>query len=247
MHPYYNLYRKYNVDIWGIFKTTLNLSSFYEVQNKIRPFDFKISKKVDWVNKFFYQKFKNKQKDFWSKKRRFIYRINFIDYKRKSRRVFQKILTIRLIQLFYLVLRHEHFRKIAIKAKKQDGFYERNYIWLLEGRIVSIIYRLNFMPNMFESIIFVKLGFIYINKIRIFHINYLIPLMTFIRFHPLIKGTIFWTLFKRIRRRAILNCKPSYIYLSFFFFTFFLKRIPRTKEIINPFNLDIYRAAGFNR
>jgi len=56
MHPYYNLYRKYNVDIWGIFKTTLNLSSFYEVQNKIRPFDFKISKKVDWVNKFFLSK-----------------------------------------------------------------------------------------------------------------------------------------------------------------------------------------------
>jgi len=247
MHPYYNLYRKYNVDIWGIFKTTLNLSSFYEAQNKRKPFDFKISKKVDWVNRFFYLKFKNKQKDFWSKRRRFIYRINFIDYKRKKRKFVKQILTISLIQLFYLVLRQDHFRKIAIKAKKKDGFYERNYIWLLEGRIVSVIYRLNFISNMFESIIFVKLGLIYINKTRIFHINYLVPLMMFIRFHPLIKGTIFWILFKRIRRRAILNCKPTYIYLSYFFLTFFFKRLPHTKEIINPFNLDIYRAAGFNR
>jgi len=247
MHPYYNLYRKYSLDIWGIFKTTLNLSSFYENQKISKPFDFQISKKIDWVNRFFYLKFRNQKIDFWSKKRRYIYRINFIDYKKKSKKVFKKILTIRLIQLFYLVLRLEQFRKIAIKAKKQDGFYERNYIWLLEGRIVSVIYRLNFVPNMFESIIFVKLGFLHINKIKLFHINYLVPLMVFIRFHPLIKGTIFWTLFRRIKRRAILNCKPSYIYLSYFFLTFFLKRVPRTKELINPFNLDIYRAAGFNR
>jgi len=247
MHPYYNLYRKFNLDIWGIFKTTLNLRAFYKAQNQKKPFDFAISKKVDWVNKFFYLKLRHKRIDFLTKKRRFIYRINFIDYKQKAKRTLKKILTIRLIQLFYLVLRHEHFRKIAIKAKKQDGFYERNYIWLLEGRIVAVIYRLNFVANMFDSIIFIKLGLMFINELRIVHLNYLVPLMSFIRFHPLIKGTIFWILLKRIKRRAILNSKPSYIYLSYFFLTFFLKKVPRTRELINPFALDIYRAAGFNR
>jgi hypothetical protein len=87
-----------------------------------------------------------------------VYRIDVVKYFPKKKRLFKRLVTLHLIKLFYLVLSQKDFRRLAIKAKKQDGYYERNFVWLLEGRIVSILYRTNYLANMFDSINLVKSG-----------------------------------------------------------------------------------------
>jgi ribosomal protein S4 len=92
--------------------------------------------------------------------RRYIYRVDEKDRFIKRRKKTVDFITIRIIKYFYLVLNYRHFRRMAKKAKKQDGFFGYNYILLLEGRIVCIIYRTSFIANMFEAINIVNLGLV---------------------------------------------------------------------------------------
>ncbi len=41
-----------------------------------------------------------------------------------------------------------------------DGNFEQNYLFMLEGRAVSIFYRTLFVANPFESIRFIKNGLV---------------------------------------------------------------------------------------
>ena len=96
-----------------------------------------------------------------------------------------------LTRAFYITLNFRHFRRLSKKANMQDGFYGENYLLLLEGRVVSAVYRSSVMSNMFDIIRFVKLGNVSINKRFVYFPNCLVSLMKFINFRGLYKGKLF--------------------------------------------------------
>jgi len=62
----------------------------------------------------------------------------------------KKFISLRLTKLFFITLSYKQFRRLGLKAKSNDGFFEQNYLILLEGRILSIIYRSAFMAIFFK-------------------------------------------------------------------------------------------------
>src|SRR3546814_14850719 len=72
-------------------------------------------------------------------------------------------ISLRLVKLFYLTLRYHQFRAYAIKASRSYGFFKFNYCFLLEGRLISLLYRSNFIISMFEIIEYIKRSKVLIN------------------------------------------------------------------------------------
>jgi ribosomal protein S4 len=127
---------------------------------------------------------------------------------------------------------------MARKAKKKDGFFEPNYLILLEGRISSIIYRVNFSSNLFEALKVARLGVIWFNKKFRSRANFVVSLMKFVGLHFLFKGFVYYNLVRRLIKKSVLQGFPKYIFMSYIFLTFFFKRLPRLKDYINPIPID---------
>jgi ribosomal protein S4 len=72
-----------------------------------------------------------------------------------------------------------------------EGFFEENYLYLLEGRLACISYRSGLVLNMFDAISFVKKGCIKINGLIIRDLTYIVRVMTIIGFRSICKGFLF--------------------------------------------------------
>jgi ribosomal protein S4 len=59
----------------------------------------------------------------------------------------------------------KQLKKFVEKAKKKDGLFEQNFIGLMECKLPSFIYRSSFLPNIFESIYYVKNNNVAVNKV----------------------------------------------------------------------------------
>jgi ribosomal protein S4 len=153
--------------------------------------EFMISKKINKILQFFYFKFLKKIEIREQQNKRYIYRIDLRELIPAHKRLNPNFISIRIIRYFYLTLNYRHFRKMAIKAKKQDGYFGYNYMLLLEGRIVCMIYRSSFIANMFEAIKIVNLGLVWVNKRYVNFINNVVGIMQIIGFRYLLMPTIY--------------------------------------------------------
>jgi len=108
------------------------------------------------------------------------------------RRKYKYLSALHLTYLFYVNMRHNHFKNLAIKAKKKDGFFEENYLLLLESRLAAVVYRSSMILNLFDSINFVKKGNVMVNGFYISYTNYVVPIMKIVGFRHILKGWLFW-------------------------------------------------------
>jgi ribosomal protein S4 len=224
-------YRRFETDIWGLSYCDLNATEH----------DFKKS----WFIRFFLKIYRAKILLKWKRMRRYIYRIDIINIKKRKRKYKNRWLSLRLTRLYFLTLKDNQFRKIFYKAKKLDGNMESNYLYLLECRVFPILYRLNFLPDIFLSLRFVKTKKLYINYNRINNVN------AYISVGALITPRKFWKLWikyifkKRLRLKAVLFNTARFIFISFKFFYAFLIKKPKKKDLVYPINLDIQRITGY--
>jgi ribosomal protein S4 len=80
---------------------------------------------------------------------------------------------------------------MAVKAKKREGYFEENYLYILEGRLVCLVYRAGLILNMFDAIAFVKKGCVKVNGLIIKDLNYITTIMTIVGFKSICKGYLF--------------------------------------------------------
>jgi ribosomal protein S4 len=76
----------------------------------------------------------------------------------------------------------KQLKKIVKKAKKKDGLFEQNFLIIMECKLPSFIYRSSFLPNIFESIHYIKGGNIAVNKIFRSFIFFSIKMMDIVTF-----------------------------------------------------------------
>jgi CRISPR/Cas system-associated endoribonuclease Cas2 len=126
----------------------------YVLHNNV--FKLSISLKMDKIFFTFLNKKKLQQKIYFKKP--FIYetREPLIHYKKK--RINYQLITLRVIKLFYVMYSYRQLKQIAKKAKSQFGVFEQNYLYIMECKLPSYIYRTSLISNLFESIKFVKGG-----------------------------------------------------------------------------------------
>lgn len=67
------------------------------------------------------------------------------------------------------------------KASKLSGNLGSNYCYLLECRTITMVYRTNFLANIFHCIMFVNRKRLLINKVPLSYINAVIPIHSMIR------------------------------------------------------------------
>jgi len=245
-------YRQYKLDIWGVFKSSLILRLHtYDFEEDELSWKYKfwkdqfVSKKIDWICRFFCEMYTNKFFRKW-KTKRYIYRLDVIEpeftRKKKKRKFF---VGLKLFQMFYLTLSIKRIQKFVRFAKKLDGLYESNLLFFLEFRLLSLLYRISLLSNIFESINIIKNGFICVGDSYIKFPNKFVSMFTIVRVDPFLKGFVYWNYFRRLKRRALFCSIPRYLFFSFQFLFFFACKVPKEKDLINPFPLDIIKIAGF--
>ena len=103
----------------------------------------------------------------------------------------KEFIDIRLAHKFYIIYTLKNLRRIIKKAKKKDGLFELNLILLMECKLPSFLYRSSFLPNMFESIQYVKGGNVAVNKIFNSFIFFSINIMDVVTFRIWEKSYIY--------------------------------------------------------
>lgn len=210
-----------------------------------KVFKIKPSKKVNKICLFFFNRKRRKRNFDWWKKKYFIYEIRDVYIKKKKYTYKKEFTEIRIAKNFYIMYTLKNLKKIVKKAKKKDGVFEYNLISLMECKLPAFIYRASFLPNMFESMIFIKKGNIAVNKKFKYYITYSISVMDLITFRIWEKNYIYWNFFKRLKKKAFLFFFPKYMYISISFFFIICLYLPKKKDIINPISIDIYKASSF--
>ena len=261
-------YKYYGVDLWGELKSNLcvrninkrKLHNFINVNN-LKSRNKRLLKKKLWkclwckssfverVVCYFFAQYARRAEIRLARMMPYVYEFqkesSVFDLRWRRPRIRKNLSSLILTRAFYITLNYRQFRKLSKTAQRQDGFYGENYLLLLEGRICSSIYRSSIISNMFESIKFIILKNVTINKVYVRFPNYLVPIMKFIGFRGLYKGRLYWDFVRRLFRRAFYFLPPKYLFFSFIFFVFLYLRAPRFGEIINPCYVDMFRAVGY--
>lgn len=219
----FGIYRRFQLDIWGLFISTINM---YKSK----------------LTKFFYNIFRKREEYRLSRKRRYIYRIDIVDPKPYEKRIKKTFTGIRLLKYFYLTLEYKQYRKMSIRAVKRDGYYEQWYCLFLEGRIITLFLRANFVKSMFESIAFLKKNGALLNNKHVNYLNFNVNVGDFLRIYPkhipLIKNNIF----SRALKGNFLSNASRYFFVNYKLFYLTLFKYPTNKDLSFPVKVDIYRA-----
>ena len=206
-------------------------------------FKLGISLKMQKIFLFFLSKKKLQQKIFF--RRPFIYETREPIVRFKKRRINYQFVSLRVIKLFYVMYSYRQLKNIARKAKLKFGIFEQNYLYMMECKLPSYIYRTSFFSNLFESIKFVKGGNVWINKKFKPLLYYSVKLYDIVGFRVLYKGYVYWNFYRRLRRKAFMFLFSRCIYVSMTFLCTILIHMFTKKDIINSFNVDYYRVASY--
>jgi len=193
-----NFYKRTLEDIWSHYP-------FYGKPNKLMRFikdkteekDVKVKhskKDTDFIFNY-----KKKRKWNWEQEKR--QRHNFVDP--------------RVLKHYYFTLKMNHFKKFRLKAMKELGSYEENFLNFVEGRLFMLVYRSNFVTNMFMLKSLIELGIFTINYQRKYHPNvYAIPGDVICAIYP------YWEFIRedikmRWHNQMILKIAPPHLMISY--------------------------------
>lgn len=114
--------------------------------------------------------------------RRYIYRLDTVETYKKRKYHDERFISVRVTRLYFRLFKDFQFRKLFKRATKLDGNLESNYCYLLECRLSSILYRSNFLVNMFDIPKYIEKGHVLINNRIIDKSHYLLPIGEFLTF-----------------------------------------------------------------
>jgi hypothetical protein len=152
-------------------------------------FKLGISLKMNKIFLLFLSKKKIQQRIYFRKP--FIYETREPIVRSKTRRMNYQFVSLRVIKLFYVMYSYRQLKQIARKAKSKFGIFEQNYLYIMECKLPSFIYRTSLFSNLFESIKFVKGGNVWINKKFKPLLYYSVKLYDMVGFRVVYKGFVF--------------------------------------------------------
>lgn len=222
----FGIYRRFEKDIWGLVFSNNN------------------NKTTD-IAKFFFKLYLDKQDARYTKIRRYIYRIDIINPKKKRKFIKARFMSLRLVKLFYLTLKYKQFRIFAKRAAKKEGHFQQNYCLLLEGRMVSMVYRSNFYDNLFEILSIVRAGMLRVNGKCINYVNASLVVGDILSPEKAIRAIFKKNMLKRVYNEGFVFNKPRYMIANYKLIISYMYVEPRDKDLAFPVKLDIYRATGY--
>ena len=247
----FSIYRKYQLDIWGIAKTDWRwsgLQRFLKItKDRKRPFNliFLFKHITSYFVKFFFEVKLRRELRKKKSERRYVYVLEKAPVKKWYKKTNWRFVSIRITRLYYFSFQDYQFRKLFRKATKLDGNMESNYLHLIEGRVLGIVYRTNLLRNMFRIVDYIKGGNVFFESKCINTVNTRVPVTTFIFFNLKHQPLFLYKLKRRLLAKRVLFNTPRFLFMSYKFFFCFLHRLPQKKDLIYPIYIDMYRLTGY--
>lgn len=225
----YGFCKTFRQDIWGLFLINL-LSKNYT------------NKYVIFFAKLYIRNQSNRYKRF----KRYVYRLDIVDPAPKRKRFRKEFFDLRLHVLFYVTLEHKQFFRMRRSAAKKDGYFQYNFFHLLEGRVVSIVYRSNFFSDMFDSIKHVREGFVWVNKRINTYVNSVISVGDLYGIFPSYVSRQRFIIARRLLSGAVVFTAPRFLHVNYnLLFAMFLSK-PSMNDLVFPFRFNISRIQGYS-
>jgi ribosomal protein S4 len=96
-----------------------------------------------------------------------------------------------------------HFRKMHRQATKQVGYYLGNYLALVEGKLFVLLFRANFVTNIFSLKTIVDRGCFMVDGKKRSYVNFQVKKGGFVTVRKAYRKMILYDLYLRIRNRVI--------------------------------------------
>jgi len=181
------------------------------------------------------------------RERNLLFRREFIfNFKRRiwfrfKKRFRYKYIAHRYLYNFFLIMRRKNFIKYRAIARKKAGYFINNYLGFIEGRLFMLLYRANFVNNIFKLKFIIDRGIFLVNGVRRYYSNYVIRVGSLIQVDFKYKKLIENDMKLRFELRNILWSPRKYLFISYKFFFILFLRSPKIKELKYPIKLDIYK------
>lgn len=219
------LYRRFEKDIWGLVLNNLNPKAKY----------------LGFLEKLYLFK-KARQEQAYGN---FVYDRVLIFKRKDQKKMKKRFVTIRLLKLYYLSLSYKQFRRLGQWAGRRDGFFQSNFCYRLEGRLVSLLYRSNLVANMFMAIHVVKSGQVLVNGRVRRGVNYLVQVGDLITFLAADYPFFRFHLLRRFKLGGVFFSVPRFLFVSYKLFLLTLLAYPQVKDLAFPTKIDIFRLTGY--
>lgn len=222
----FKLYKRFELDVWGL----LNSNPVFG-----HP-----------VVRFFQESYRYRAERAKQRFRQFIYRIDVINPDKTHKRRKWKFVSMQLVRLFYRGINQRKVFSFSRLASSSLGLWVNNFLLLIESRVSTILYRLNWVPN----ILFLKQFLGHKNVIIGFKTpltaNHLIKPFQLINLLPVVATKVKENMIFRLKNNLIYFNTPRYIFTNSKFMFACVYRKPDLKDIFFPVLLDIYRLNDIN-
>lgn len=216
-------YKRVLVDVWGQHVKSKKLTKFIHFKRIMRE-QYR-ARKAFYRNEFVYSLAK---------------KINF----RRKKRHKQRYIKPKVLYNYYLILRRRAYRKYLYKAKKKYGFFYDNFLTYIEGRLFMLVYRANFITNMFKIQYAITKGLFLVNGIKRYHGNFNVNIGEIVQLDFKYKSLVTIDMKMRLEEQVIVLPPRSYLFMNYKFMFIFFVRAPKKYELDgNPIKLDPYIGA----
>ena len=222
----FKLYKRFELDVWGL----LNSNPVFG-----HP-----------VVKFFQDSYRYRAERAKQRFRQFIYRIDIINPDKSHKRKKWKFVSMQLVRLFYKGINQRRVYKFSQLSSSSSGLWVNNFLLLIESRISTLLYRINWISNILFLNQFITHGNVLVNTKTPLTVNFMVKPFQLIRLLPAAVIKLRSNFIFRLKNNMVYFNTPRYIFLNskvMFACTF---RTPNLKDISFPVLLDIYRLNDMN-
>lgn len=257
VRPQIKIYRRFQKDIWGflyierfkykyVFRPITRILRSAKVKIKESPYWIQFFKDImSNIFNFFYKLFAERKRYRRNLRRRYIYRLDIFERRERRRRMSERFASVRITRLYFLTFQDYQFRKLFRRATKKDGDLEINFCYFLEGRLLYVLYRSNYLTNPFHIMKFIKQQNVCVGFKVIDRPNYLVPIAEFVTFNWNVWPSLLCQFIRRLRIKNLAFNTPRYMHINFNLNYFYLIKYPRRRDLIYPIKLDIQRLTGY--
>lgn len=222
----FKLYKRFELDVWGL----LNSNPVFG-----HP-----------VVRFFQDSYRYRAERAKQRFRQFIYRIDIINPDKSYKRKKWKFVSMQLVKLFYKGVNQRKIYRFSRFASSSFGLWVDNFLLLIESRVSTLLYRVNWIPNILFLSQFLAHGSITIDFKVPKTINFMVKPFQVVQPAPFTKNKIYLNLLTRLKNNMVYFNTPRYIFMnSKIMFTCIFCN-PTLRDISFPVLLDIYRLNDMN-
>ena len=137
------------------------------------------------------------------------------------------------------MIRRRNFIKYRELAQRLHGLFINNYLNFVEGRLFMLVYRANFITNIFKLKSIIDRGIFLVNGNRKYHSNYHVKVGELIQVDFKYKKLLSIDMKYRFFQKVILINPGKYLFINYKFLFILFLRSPKLNKLYFPIRLDV--------